>query len=84
MMRSGETLALTCAQELEGAQDARNARGLLAHCHARPLEHLRGIVQHRRLPGDLQQAMVVLSAAIAQAHLLLIHLDRLLEICTLA
>ena len=69
MMGSKWGLALTCAQELEGAQNAGNACGLLAHCHARPLEHLSGIVQHRRLPSDLQQATAVPSAVVAECSL---------------
>ena len=61
-------MALTCTHELEGAQNAGDACGFLAHCHARPLEHLCGIVQHRRLPSHLQQATVMFQQ---QLHLLI-------------
>ncbi len=57
----------TGACQLEGAQNARNARGLLPHGKACPLKHARGVVQHRRLPchlhaGTQAQASVALSA----------------------
>lgn len=43
----------TCHGKLECAKHASDARGLLAHADAGLLKHARGVVQHRRLPGDL-------------------------------